>query len=95
MNCDEKKKKNKEEEEMVCERFVCGGRRRMSIDTYSYKKINHKKYVECEINLLRDVIAEFHAHFNIFVVRVHEVDDERRNAEYEYEHHLKENRRIT
>lgn len=59
------------------------------INTYSYKKINHKKYIECEINLLRDVIAKLHAHFDIFAVCIHKIYYERRNAEYEHEHHLK------
>lgn len=60
-----------------------------STDTYSYKKINHKKYIECEINLLRDVIAKLHADFDIFAVCIHEIYYKRCNAEYEHEHHLK------
>lgn len=59
------------------------------IDTYSYKKVNHKKYIECEINLLRDVVAKLHAHFDKFVVCIYKIYDERCNAEYEHEYHLK------
>lgn len=51
-----------------------------STETYSYKKVDHKKYIERQINLLCDVVAEICAHFDVLVGRINKVNDERRDA---------------
>ena len=92
--------------------------------TYSDKKVNHEKYVECQVNLLRCVFAPFFAFLDSGPTkqgktatillgvtlrtrtgalrickknswrldlrgRVHEIYHQRRDAQFEDEHHLK------
>lgn len=56
--------------------------------TYSYKKVDHKKYVERQINLLGDVVAPLLTLFDVLRGGINEVDDKRRDAEYEHEDDL-------
>lgn len=56
--------------------------------TYSYKKVDHKKYIECEIDLLCNVIAKMCAHLNIFVRCINEVNNKGCNAKNKNKHHL-------
>lgn len=60
--------------------------------TYSYKKVHHKKYIECKINLLRDIVAPFLTSFHFFIGCVNKVNDEWCNAEDKHEDHLKKER---
>lgn len=56
--------------------------------TYSYKKVDHEKYVERQINLLGDVVAPLLTSFDILGRCINEVDDKRSDAEYEHEDDL-------
>lgn len=50
-------------------------RRRFRCYTYSYKKVNHEKYIECEIDLLCDVFAKICANFHIFIRCIDEINN--------------------
>lgn len=56
--------------------------------TYSYKKVNHKKYIECEIDLLSNVVTPLLASFDFFARCINKVYNEGCNAEYKYENDL-------
>lgn len=63
-------------------------RQRINARTYSYKKVDHKKYVERQINLLGDVVTPLLTSFHVLGGCIDEVDDKRRDAEYEHEDDL-------
>lgn len=67
----------------------CG---RLAAITYPYKKVDHKKYVERQINLLCDVVAPLLTTLHVLCGGIDEVDDKRRYTEYEHEDHLKMDR---
>ena len=51
-----------------------------STHTYSYKKVNHKKYIECKIDLLCDIFAKPDAHLNIFIRCINKIYNKRCNT---------------
>ena len=58
--------------------------------THPDKKVDHKKYVECQIDLLSDVAVPGYALLNMFTRRVDEVDNQRSDWQYKNETHLKD-----
>jgi hypothetical protein len=59
-------------------------------DTYSYKKVHHKKYIECKIDLLCYIVAPFLTTFHFFIRCIDKVNDERCDTENKDENHLRE-----
>ena len=57
--------------------------------THPDKKVDHKKYVECQIDLLSDVAVPGYALLNMFARSVDEVDNQRSDWQYKNETHLK------
>lgn len=60
-----------------------------SLEAYSYKKVHHKKYIECKIDLLCNIVAPFLTTFHFFIGCVNKINDEWCNAEDKDENHLK------
>ena len=58
--------------------------------THPDKKVDHKKYVECQIDLLSDVAVPGYALLNMFTRRVDEVDNQGSDWQYKNETHLKD-----
>lgn len=58
-------------------------------ETYSYKKVHHKKYIECKVDLLCNIVAPFLTAFHFFIWCIDEINDEGCYTENKYEDHLK------
>lgn len=63
-------------------------------NTHSYKKVNHKKNIECKIDLLCNIFAKPDAHLDVFIRCINEIYNKRCNTQYKNKHHLQQDKQI-
>lgn len=56
--------------------------------THPYKKVDHKKYIECQINLLGNIVTPLLTSLHLLTRRIDKVYNEGCDAEYKHEDHL-------
>lgn len=61
-------------------------------NTHSYKKVNHKKNIECKIDLLCNIFAKPDAHLDVFVRCINKIYNKRCNTQYKNKHHLQQDK---